>query len=144
MITKITTNNFEYGSTSYANYVPQKQIYHKKILDYYVPFQKVRLYVINWLGVENRTPLKIMSEEHKMTKQDKLILGITLATIFGGVFLLGLIGLIVNLLSWKKMDLGCRVTERPFLLYNRMFNHTSGLYTIKLAKDFHAFGCIEI
>ena len=40
-----------------------------------------------------------MSEEHKMTKQDKLILGITLATIFGGVFLLGLIGLIVNLLS---------------------------------------------
>jgi len=47
----------------------------------------------------NRTPLKIMSEEHKMTKQDKLILGITLATIFGGVFLLGLIGLIVNLSS---------------------------------------------
>ena len=40
-----------------------------------------------------------MSEEHKMTKQDKLILGITLATIFGGVFLLGLTGLIVNLSS---------------------------------------------
>ena len=38
-----------------------------------------------------------MSEEHKMTKQDKLILGITLAAIFGGVFLLGFIGLIVNL-----------------------------------------------
>ena len=38
-----------------------------------------------------------MSEEHKMTKQDKLVLGITLAAIFGGVFLLGLIGLIVNL-----------------------------------------------
>ena len=40
-----------------------------------------------------------MSEEHKMTKQDKLILGITLAAIFGGVFLLGVIGLIVNLSS---------------------------------------------
>tara|TARA_Y100001960_G_C14475285_1_gene729028 strand:- start:458 stop:580 length:123 start_codon:yes stop_codon:yes gene_type:complete len=40
-----------------------------------------------------------MSEDHKMTKQDKLILGITLAAIFGGVFLLGFIGLIVNLSS---------------------------------------------
>ena len=40
-----------------------------------------------------------MSEEHKMTKQDKLVLGITLAAIFGGVFLLGLIGLIINLSS---------------------------------------------
>ena len=40
-----------------------------------------------------------MSEEHKMTKQDKLVLGITLAAIFCGVFLLGLIGLIINLLS---------------------------------------------
>jgi len=38
-----------------------------------------------------------MSEEHKMTKQDKLALGITLATIFGGIFLLGLVGLIINL-----------------------------------------------
>ena len=38
-----------------------------------------------------------MSEDHKMTKQDKLALGITLAVIFGGVFLLGLIGLINNL-----------------------------------------------
>ena len=48
---------------------------------------------------DNRTPLEIMSEEHKMTKQDKLVLGITLAAIFGGVFLLGLTGLIVNLSS---------------------------------------------
>ena len=40
-----------------------------------------------------------MSEEHKMTKQDKLMLGITLAAIFGGVFLLGFIGLIVTLSS---------------------------------------------
>ncbi len=40
-----------------------------------------------------------MSEDHKMTKQDKLILGITLTAIFGGVFLLGFIGLIVNLSS---------------------------------------------
>jgi len=40
-----------------------------------------------------------MSEDHKMTKQDKLVLGITLAAIFGGIFLLGLIGLIINLSS---------------------------------------------
>ena len=40
-----------------------------------------------------------MSEEHKMTKQDRLVLTITLAAIFFGVFSLGLIGLIVNLLS---------------------------------------------
>jgi len=40
-----------------------------------------------------------MSEEHKMTKKDKWILGITLAAIFGGVFFLGLIGLIINLSS---------------------------------------------
>ena len=40
-----------------------------------------------------------MSEEHKMTKQDKLILTITLAAIFLGIFTLGLIGLIVNLSS---------------------------------------------
>ena len=40
-----------------------------------------------------------MSEEHKMTKQDRLALTITLAAIFLGVFVLGLIGLIVNLFS---------------------------------------------
>tara|TARA_B100000029_G_scaffold501973_1_gene576452 strand:- start:2041 stop:2193 length:153 start_codon:yes stop_codon:yes gene_type:complete len=40
---------------------------------------------------------EIMSEDHKMTKQDKLVLGVTLAGIFGGVFLLGFIGLIINL-----------------------------------------------
>ena len=40
-----------------------------------------------------------MSEEHKMTKQDKLVLTITLAAIFFGIFILGLIGMIVNLLS---------------------------------------------
>tara|TARA_Y100000590_G_scaffold86212_1_gene96579 strand:- start:58337 stop:58459 length:123 start_codon:yes stop_codon:yes gene_type:complete len=40
-----------------------------------------------------------MSEEHKMTKKDKWVLGITLAAIFGGVFFLGLIGLIINLSS---------------------------------------------
>ena len=40
-----------------------------------------------------------MSDEHKMTKQDKLVLGITLAAIFGGVFFLGLIGLLINLSS---------------------------------------------
>jgi len=40
-----------------------------------------------------------MSEEHKMTKQDKLVLGITLGAIFAGVFVLGVIGVIVNLSS---------------------------------------------
>tara|TARA_B100001996_G_C18451964_1_gene512594 strand:- start:537 stop:659 length:123 start_codon:yes stop_codon:yes gene_type:complete len=40
-----------------------------------------------------------MSEEHKMTAKDKLVLGITLAAIFLGVFGLGLIGLIINLSS---------------------------------------------
>ena len=40
-----------------------------------------------------------MSEEHKMTKQDKLVLKITLTLIFLGVFGLGFIGLIVNILS---------------------------------------------
>ena len=38
-----------------------------------------------------------MSEEHKMTKQDKLVLGVTLAAIFGGIFILGFVGLLVNL-----------------------------------------------
>ena len=40
-----------------------------------------------------------MTEEHKMTKQDKLVLTITLAIIFFGIFGLGLIGIIVNLSS---------------------------------------------
>ena len=38
-----------------------------------------------------------MSDEHKMTKQDKLVLGITLAAIFGGVYILGFVGLIINI-----------------------------------------------
>ena len=38
-----------------------------------------------------------MSEEHKMTKQDKVVLGITLTAIFGGTFLLGFVGLIINI-----------------------------------------------
>ncbi len=48
----------------------------------------------------NRTPLlkvDIMSEENKMTAKDKWVLGITLAAIFGGVFVLGFVGLIFNL-----------------------------------------------
>ena len=40
-----------------------------------------------------------MSEEHKMTKKDKLVLTITLGAIFFGVFGLGFIGLLVNLSS---------------------------------------------
>ena len=38
-----------------------------------------------------------MSEDNKMTKQDKLVLTITLAAIFGGVFILGFVGLIINI-----------------------------------------------
>ena len=40
-----------------------------------------------------------MSEEHKMTTKDKLVLTITLATIFFGILGLGIIGLIFNLSS---------------------------------------------
>jgi hypothetical protein len=40
-----------------------------------------------------------MSEDNKMTKQDKLVLTITLAAIFLGVFGMGFIGLIVNLFN---------------------------------------------
>ena len=40
-----------------------------------------------------------MSEEHKMTAKDKLVLTITLAVIFFGILSLGLIGVIVNLSS---------------------------------------------
>ena len=38
-----------------------------------------------------------MSEEHKMTKEDKLVMGITLSAIFGGIFLLGFIGILFNI-----------------------------------------------
>ena len=38
-----------------------------------------------------------MSEDHKMTKQDKLVYGITLASIFFGVLGIGVIGLIINI-----------------------------------------------
>ena len=40
-----------------------------------------------------------MSEKHEMTKQDKLVLTITLAAIFLGVFGLALVGLIFILSS---------------------------------------------
>ena len=36
-----------------------------------------------------------MSDEHKMTKKDKLVLGITLVAIFVGVFILGFVGMII-------------------------------------------------
>ena len=36
-------------------------------------------------------------EDHEMTKKDKLVLGVTLAAIFGGIFVLGLSGLIFNI-----------------------------------------------
>ena len=40
-----------------------------------------------------------MSEEHKITAKDKLILTTVLVIIFAGVFGLGLIGVVYNLLS---------------------------------------------
>ena len=40
-----------------------------------------------------------MSENHKMTKKDKLVYGITLAIIFFGVLGIGLLGVIINLSS---------------------------------------------
>ncbi len=36
-------------------------------------------------------------EDHKITKKDKFAYGLTLAMIFFGVLLLGLIGLIINI-----------------------------------------------
>lgn len=40
-----------------------------------------------------------MSEDHKITKKDKLVYAITLAAIFFGVLGIGLIGVIVNISS---------------------------------------------
>ena len=36
-------------------------------------------------------------DEHKISKKDKIVYSITLAAIFFGVLLLGLIGLVVNI-----------------------------------------------
>jgi hypothetical protein len=38
-----------------------------------------------------------MTEEHKITKKDKLVYGITLGAIFFGVLGIGLLGIIVNI-----------------------------------------------
>ena len=38
-----------------------------------------------------------MSDDHEMTKQDKLVLTITLGAIFFGVFILGFVGFIINI-----------------------------------------------
>ena len=38
-----------------------------------------------------------MEENHKMTKNDKLVLTATLAIIFFGIFVLGLVGVMVNI-----------------------------------------------
>jgi len=54
------------------------------------PLKKVSLSIYIKLNI-------FMSEEHKMTRQDKLVLGVTLAAIFGGVFILGFVGLITNI-----------------------------------------------
>jgi hypothetical protein len=38
-------------------------------------------------------------DEHKITKKDKIVYGTTLALIFFGVLVLGLVGVLVNILS---------------------------------------------
>ena len=38
-----------------------------------------------------------MENDHEITKQDKIVIGITLTAIFAGGFILGLVGLIVNI-----------------------------------------------
>jgi len=38
-------------------------------------------------------------EDHKMSKKDKLIYGITLAVIFFGVLVAGLVGVLINILG---------------------------------------------
>jgi hypothetical protein len=38
-------------------------------------------------------------EEHKITKKDKIVYGITLAVIFFGLLILGLVGVIINVFS---------------------------------------------
>ena len=40
-----------------------------------------------------------MSEEHKITKKDKLVYAITLAAIFFGVLGIGLLGVLINITS---------------------------------------------
>lgn len=36
-------------------------------------------------------------EDHKITKKDKIVYGVTLATIFFGLLILGLVGVVVNI-----------------------------------------------
>jgi hypothetical protein len=38
-------------------------------------------------------------EDHKITKKDKVIYGLTLGVIFFGVLILGLVGVIINVLG---------------------------------------------
>ena len=45
----------------------------------------------------NASSIKIMEENHKMTKNDKLVYIITLAAIFFGILGIGLIGVLVNI-----------------------------------------------
>ena len=61
-------------------------------------FKKIYFMVLSDRGRETERP-KIMSEKHEMTKQDKLVLTITLAAIFFGVFGVALVGLIFSLAS---------------------------------------------
>ena len=54
-------------------------------------------------------------EDHKMTKQDKLVLGITLAAIFGGVFVLGFAGLLIYLTLNTLTKAPLETKNHPFL-----------------------------
>ena len=78
-------------------------IQHKKMMIYwniyYKPFKKVLISVIiHWVRKTKCIFKKEISmEDHKMTKQDKLVYAITLAAIFFGVLGIGLIGLTINI-----------------------------------------------
>jgi len=54
------------------------------------------LYTFCWyLRVEQG--IAFIMEEHKITKKDKIVYGVTLATIFFGLLILGLVGVIINI-----------------------------------------------
>ena len=69
-------------------------------------FKKIYFIVLSDPGQDTERPfnlkkfmiyMHIMSEDHKMTKQDKLVYTITMCAIFFGVFFIGLVGLIISI-----------------------------------------------
>ena len=70
-----------------------------------------------------------MSDEHKMTKKDKLVLGITLAAIFLGVFGLGFFGLIMQL--GPILDWGLNINKKTVEVNTENFEtNVSGIFAI--------------